>query len=439
MPIYPYFFLLTTLIGWLAGLFAGPIYALLVYVFVYFNIPASQWWGGYVPDLRWSFSTAIVLVLSVFLHKDKGINNSLLKGLGTRLLVMYLALMLLTVPIAANMELSFDRVYDFFRYVVIFGLIVAVVNSYEKLRAYLWMLMIQIAWLSWSARSYFHGERLDGVGPGDAGDANGLAVLVISAIPFLLVFLLRGRKWERILALLLLPIVMNCFAMTRSRGGFLGLVVALIVFFLLEKDNKIRLQLMALSLAAMVLMFVLADQSFKDRLLGLANQDLQSESAGSGRVGGWRHGIKMVFDYPLGAGGGGYQYLSPQYLPEELLEQHVGSRAAHNTLLLVLVEQGLIGLGLFFLFYWQVFRITLRTKKKLRFQLKPKSDPANEQLQLPFMFCNSVVSALAGIFVAGLFTDRLYYEGFYLFCAIGPVLYLLSQNSLKDISKLPSE
>lgn len=425
MPLYPYFFLLITSLGWLAGLALGPIYALLTYVFIYFNIPSVQWWGGYVFDLRWSYTSAIILIISIFLHKEKGLNSPFQKGLGSKTLLVYTLLMLITVPFAALPELALTRVYDFFRYALIFTIIVAVIDNFNKLRSYLWVIIWQVTWLSWCARSYFHGERLDGVGPGDAGDANSLAVLLISVIPFLLVFLMRGKKLERLAALFCLPIVMNCFAMTRSRGGFVGLIVMLLVFFLLEKDKKVRKHLMVLSIAAMALMYILADQSFKDRLFAMKEQNLQSENAGAGRVAGWKYGIKMVPDYPLGTGGGGYLFLSPRYLPRELLEKNVGGRAAHNTFLLVLVEQGTFGLLLFLFFYFQMIRNCLHAKNScLKYTVKTQ----DSKYYLMYMLGSATLAGLGGIFAASFFVDRLYYEGFYFFSAIAPVLYLVNRK-----------
>lgn len=432
MPVYPYFFLVVTVAGWAGGLFSGPLYALLAYVFVYFNIPEQQWWGGYVPDLRWSFSSAVVLVLSVVFHYSKGIANPLQKGSGSWLLILYLLWMLITVPFAAFPDQAITRVYDFFRYVLIFCLVLAVVDSCNKLRAYLWMMLLQVGWLSWSARSYFTGERLDGVGPGDAGDANALGVLLLSAIPFLLVFLVRGRKLERIGALLLMPVILNCFAMTRSRGGFFGLAIALFLIFVFEKDKRIKRILVALSCSAMLLMFFLADQSFKDRLYKIADQDVQSESSGAGRVGIWKSGILMMPDYPLGAGGGGFMALSPRYLESDLLEKTVGVRASHNTLLLILVEQGVVGLILFFGFCYQIVRCAFVARKRLRdiISRAPAVGIASTRIELLYMLCGAFSSALAGVLTAGLFVDRLYFEGLYFLSALGPVLGVIAANEL---------
>jgi len=93
--------------------------------------------------------------------------------------------------------------------------------------------------------------------------------------------------------------------------------------------------------------FVAFANMLTHRLMGLFTQD--STTASSGRMENWGYGIQMVKDHPLGAGGGAYKLLSTSYLPAYLIEHHVGSRASHNTYLLILTEQGIPGMVIFLL------------------------------------------------------------------------------------------
>ena len=419
MPLYPIFYLIVTAAGWFMGLANGPLYALLTYVFIYFNIPSKQWWGGLVPDLRWSYSSALVVAVSLFIYRHKIKWDLFEKYTGLRLLLFYLLWMIVTLPISANFDLAFTKVYDFFRYVIVFGFIVAIIDSTEKLRAYLWVILTQIAYLSWTARSYFTGMRLDGVGPGDAGAANELAILLLSFLPFFLVFLLQGKKWEKILAFVCLPITLNCFAMCRSRGGFLGFSTAMLILFLAERVKKVRRTLFILSIATAVGLFFLSDQAFKDRLIGMFTQD--STTASSGRIENWSYGMQMIKDYPLGAGGGAYKYLSTSYLPAKLIEKHVGSRASHNTPLLILTEQGIPGFLIFLLFLFRLATTGFLSKQQI-IQLEEQQKAGPDHVLL-YMLNNATLAGLSGLLVAGLFTDSLYFEGLYFLCAIFPVTY----------------
>lgn len=428
MPYYPFFFLVVTSIGWVAGIVKGPQYALLTYVFIYFNIPATQWWGNYVPDLRWSYTSALIVLVSIFLHRRRILSNPLEKISGLRWLLFYLLWMLLTFKLSTDPNMAFTKVYEFFRYVVVFGFVVIIVDNANKLRVYLWVLLSQIAYLSWTARNYFTGLRLDGVGPGDAGGANELAILVLSFLPFFLVFLLKGKKWERIMALLCLPVVLNCFSMCRSRGGFLGIIVAMIVFFLLERQKRVRKKLFLLSIATVIALFFLSDASFQARLAEMFSGE-DTNTTSSGRIENWGYGLKMAADYPLGAGGGSYMILSPDYLPTRLLEGNVGQRAAHNTFLLILVEQGFVGLIFFLFFLGRIAKTAFQAKQQIIFSNRMGKQHPDDILL--YMFNNAALSGLAGLLVAGFFTDRLYYEGLYFLTAIFPVLYHINSEKFE--------
>ncbi len=426
MPLYPVFYLGVTGVGWFSGIALAALYALLTYVFIYFNIPSVQWWGGYVPDLRWSYTSALVVAAGLFIHRRQITRNPLKDSPAYRLLILYLLWMLITVPLSVNTDLAFSKVYDFFRYVVVFGFILAIIDTTGKLRAYIWIILTQIAYLSWTARSYFHGARLDGVGPGDAGDANSLAILLISFLPFFLVFLLQGKKWEKITALVCLPITLNCLAMTRSRGGFLGFATGMIVLFLLERVPQVRKRLVILSMITAVALFSLSDQAFKDRLMSTFNEDTSTASAG--RVDNWRYGLQMSRDHLLGAGGGSYMYLSPFYLPANLLEHHAGTRAAHNTYLLVLVEQGIVGLVIFFLFLLRLAKTAFLSKQQILLVIEQKGQQQDHAML--YMFNNATLAGMASLMVAGFFCDSLYFEGLYFLTAIFPAVYHTSKREL---------
>ncbi len=81
----------------------------------------------------------------------------------------------------------------------------------------------------------------------------------------------------------------------------------------------------------------LADTSFLERSKSIKTSI--EKDGGTGRFDIWKHGLEMAKDHPFGVGGGGFEYLSSQYMPPELLTRG-NVRASHNTYLLILVEQG---------------------------------------------------------------------------------------------------
>lgn len=428
MNIYPIFFLGVFGLGSMAALARGPIWALMTYIFIYFNIPAQQWWGSSVPDLRWSLISAAVVVVSCFLHQDQLVPAMTYRNYPSRLLTTFLILMILLTPFSQDPDISWPKVYDFFRYVLIFYLVTRIISDFEKLKLFLFTIIGCSFYLSILARHYFTGTRLDGVGLPDASDANMLAALMLLLIPFLCVFLFTGKKYERIAAFFATPFIINAFMMCRSRGAFLGFAVQLLLltYLLFTQSKKGRLKILLGSLALVAFFFSLMDPQFKARLFqhGDTEEEEFLAEVSAGRVVIWRSGLNMFWDHPFGVGGDGFMLLSPEYVPEQYIEKGVGQRASHNTFILVLVEQGIFGFIVFLFFLRSLFLMVQNVKLKLRDDL---SQGANPETCQNLLYHNLAIEAsLAGFWTAAIFIDRLYFEGIYLMEALVPCLYYLA-------------
>jgi len=75
-------------------------------------------------------------------------------------------------------------------------------------------------------------------------------------------------------------------------------------------------------------------------------------------------GLRLLADYPFGAGAKGFKELGHIY-NREVVEPHDGEqRAPHNTVTLVGTEWGLPGLPLYFSFYATLFMLLRRIRKR---------------------------------------------------------------------------
>ncbi|VVS94003.1 O-antigen ligase family protein [Desulfoluna spongiiphila] len=418
--VYPIFYLLVVVVGWVAGLCRGPFWAVLTYVFVYFNIPSHQWWAASVPSLRWSFLSAGIVLVSCVIHKDQLKNgmNAPLKAL-----IFLLVLMICIIPLAYNADRSLVRIYDFFRYVLFFYLMCRVIKTFAQYRWFVLAILFHCFFLSLLARHYFSGIRLDGVGLPDASDANMLAALVVLVLPFLVVFLFFGSRFEKVAAFLFTPFILNMFAMTRSRGGFLGLLVAAGVFaWGARRDVDIKKMVLGFVAAAVVVLGVM-DKGYVTRVTRLFGGEENIEDQSAGRTDIWKYGLRMTKDYPLGCGGGGFSLLSTAYLPDHLIEKTVGRRASHNTYVLVVTEQGVLGLGIYLVFILLLFKGTRRARSSLHGITGMDKGLWNHMLAHTY----ALETGLAGFFTASIFIDRLYFECIYLIAALVPVLAAVAE------------
>lgn len=421
MPFYPILFLFVTFSGWILSIIRGPFWGLLTYVFVYFNIPNSQWWGIYVPDLRWSFTSAAILIASCCLHYHQLNFLSLRFFYGLKGLAALLLLMLAIIPFSPNPALALDSIYDFLRYIIIFFLVAIIINNTKRLKLYLYVILSQVLYLSWISRYYFTGTRLDNVGITDAAEANMFAMLLLSALPFFVSIAFGLRKPYRIIPYFSILIVLNAFAMCRSRGAMLGFIVS--AFFMVAGFRQFisKKIIVFACILATIISFSIFDKSFIARIT-----ELSSETSGSGRIEIWKQAIPILRDYPFGAGGRSFVYLSPQYISADRLTGS-GIRASHNTFLLILVEQGIIGLLLYLYFISELFRGLFKARIEL-FHKSVYFSTLPTEFSLLYALLIATTSSLAGMVVSSFFIDRLYYECFYLLAALSPVIFHLVQQ-----------
>ena len=161
------------------------------YVFLYFNIPnpAINWWATSLPDLRWSLTSAIVVIFSMFFHAEKINHFKSFSVNNYRSLVALAILMLLITPFSAFPEYSFTKNYDFLRYTICFLFFVKCIPNMSKFEILIWVCLICCLNLSWEAYihpEYRQGGRLEGIGTPDSTDSNLFATVLMMPIPFLI-------------------------------------------------------------------------------------------------------------------------------------------------------------------------------------------------------------------------------------------------------------
>ncbi|MEN1957281.1 O-antigen ligase family protein [Luteimonas changyuni] len=169
-------------------------------------------------------------------------------------------------------------------------------------------------------------------------DPNDLAMLFVICLPMAVYLASRGGLFglRRMLWLGVAGLLLYGIYLTNSRGGMLAVAAMLGVFLWVRRGPASALVVAVAGLVAM-------------RLLPSRLNELDvTERSASGRVEAWYEGIQMFIGSPLyGVGTGNftnYHHLT-----------------AHNSLVLVLAENGVIGFGLWFAFigycFWMMVRI----------------------------------------------------------------------------------
>ena len=274
--------------------------------------------------------------------------------------------------------------------------------------------------LSWGWDAYtaphFNSGRLIAIGGPDSFNDNEAAAHVIPTLPFLALFFWQGNRWQRILAIVAAPFIVNMLILCNSRGASVGVAVALIAGLLLM-NWRLRLRLAVLAVLAVPLVMTLVDQRFIDRQLtlmqfmeeGIEGQELQNDGAANERVISWKGGLRLIGDRPLGVGGGGYDMLSPVYAPE-VVEAHEGElRAVHNTYLWAAADWGIGG----FIALLGFIGSGLLTLHRIRRQA------ASDEMKLESLTLEVALIAFLG---AAVFINRMYAEILYWLVAMAASL-----------------
>jgi O-antigen ligase len=137
--------------------------------------------------------------------------------------------------------------------------------------------------------------------------------------------------------------------MTGSRGGLVGMAVALVAAIILAGPARMTVVAAALVIlgAGVAYYVALAPQAQVDRLLS-ARAD-----RGTGREDIWTVALQVVRDKPLtGAGAGNFTVVAPSYAAGDINIQRVDfvvdqPKVVHNTYLEILAELGVVGTVLF--------------------------------------------------------------------------------------------
>lgn len=161
------------------------------------------------------------------------------------------------------------------------------------------------------------------------------------------------------------------FALTQSRGGIVGLAVALLSAVVLAGRARARILALVLALVAGGLVYYLG---YKPAHVFQSGQNAGLNGATSGRLDLWLLVVRIVEGHPFGGVGlGNFQTVEPSYATQTLnltiVRQIVTERlVVHNTYLQIAADLGLVGLGLFLAILTLPLRIAGRALRKLELE-----------------------------------------------------------------------
>lgn len=184
---------------------------------------------------------------------------------------------------------------------------------------------------------------------------NVLSEYLLLIIPFSGAAVLTGKSWRtRLLFLGCTAIMVLCMIFTFSRGGYLGLIVAVGIFLIILDSRFLILGIIGI----IVLYFILPD-TIIGRFASIG--DL-SDGSTSYRVSIWIGTLAMLHDYWLsgiGPSTAAFNLVYPAYSYNTITAPH-----SHNLFLQIICDCGITGIILFFMILFQFFRTTATAVSK---------------------------------------------------------------------------
>jgi O-antigen ligase len=392
-----------TAVVWLMTMLGRPYIGL-----SYFYLYTGLFYTDIFPRFRWlriPFVTSVLVLVSMLLTDRK---KSPLPPqtwlMGALFVIMCLS------RLANGLEVFGHKYMDFFwKALFLQILIVSLVDSRQKLKSFTWILVITISSLVYVAR--YNDVEVPYYGM----NRNDFAGIIVSTAPFAIFLALSSAKKLLQLegfgyfALLLLGVIA-----TNSRGGYLALIVVLGLVALWNFNPRV---LLVGGIVVGSVLFRVSDVHW-DRLSSV-RFDLEQQGTGGQRLAAWGAGANMLAANPLfGIGVGEFSDSFVKYATPKQKSRAGGDRLhqrinAHNTVVQIGAETGLLGLGVWLLLIAMSCRDIARALRLCR------GDPGLRELRYLVL---AIGIGFAGYFVEALFSNNAYYYQLYTFVALSVVV-----------------
>lgn len=356
--------------------FKRTIYGVIAY-FIILNAKLGDMYPA-LGAIRFELVAAVIVMLSIFLHGKGMVNvfpgsNSLNKPFWVLFTVG-----MLSVIQAVDVSVSWENGgYNLFKLAIFYVMVVASINDAGDLKRMLWAFILIVGWTSYDPISNFlHGvvstHAYGTVATGRFGAAAGhvgLANTLNQGIPLTYYFTFCSKDPKaKIILYAILGLAIVAIVLSKSRGGFVGLLVIVMGVTYLSKEKG---KTIAISIPLLVIVAVLTGQEYLTRMSTISDGIHGSRSAGD-RYMGLLNGISMMIKRPLlGVGIGCYAEARLQYFRYYFY--------AHNLYGELFGELGLASAAWFFWIY-ALFRKSRELKQRV------DGDPNSQQL-LYYVLC----------------------------------------------------
>jgi len=299
----------------------------------------------------WTASLALVVAmvtLCLFIPTQLSVDGTLTaRPAEVNLVLLFCLAAALSIPLAINSLIAWQEFSGvFIRCIVIFIVIVNVVRTRARLKGLLFLALAAGLWLSVEAINDFRlglamveGYRAGGRGGGLFGNSNDMALFLVTIVPISIALLLDSRSLARKFFFGVSAVLMvSAIVLTYSRGGFIGLLVAL-TFFAWKAGRLRRLEIIVVGFL-IVAAFLALVPSYALRVASILVPSLDPVRSSEARSGELFRSLYVAIRHPLlGIGMGNYAS-----------EMSYRGLVTHNSYTQVAGEMGMVALVCYTMF-----------------------------------------------------------------------------------------
>jgi len=261
-------------------------------------------------------------------------------------------------------------------------------------------------------------------------DENDLALGINTVLPIALSLGMGEKELKKkIYYLCLTGVFCAANIISFSRGGFVGMIAAVMFVWVKSWKGKAKATVLIMGLACGMLLF--APAAFWDEMRTI--KDGTADATGGGRVFMWKVAVREFLDNPvMGVGVMNYGVWLPEYVrdddvmsdgtePQGITTRY--GRVCHSLYFTVLSELGLIGVVLFGMMLYSFFksmRFVIGSNKDLVEEEQARTSPQDLETGNKCRLLGLGLSgSMIGFLVSAAFLSVLYYPQFWLMCSLG--------------------
>lgn len=333
-------------------------------------------------------------------------------GVVTVLLGVLLVWITLTTFSAHVPEKAWEGWERAFKILVMTFVAIALINTRERIYAMVWIIVISLGFYGFKGGLFTlltGGEyRVWGPEKSFIADNNQLALALLMTVP--LVVYLYGQVEDRLVRMGLGVVGLTCFFSiigSQSRGAFLALCI--MGGYLMVK-SRYRLRMGAVVFAMVLVGVWFVPESWVERMATI--QNFEEDASAMSRIRAWTFATKVAIDKPVTGGGFNVQFDQSYYL--RLVPDAVTNRNFHSAYFEMLGEHGFVGLAIF---------VALLLATWVSFAKVVRATADSPHLRWAHDLARMAQVSVLGYAVAASFLNLAFYDLFYVFVALAPMLW----------------